>query len=303
MASNMSNMNYAQDYQKALAQAYPYVLYFAKLYNTENDTRYKWVNGKTIQIPILEVNGRRPNDRDSISEAARNYNNAWEAKVLTNERAWSTLVHPEDINETNYVATIENITKVMNEEQKFPEKDRYLVSKLYSDYTATGKEALTVGTDGDYASITAENVLTVFDEQMAAMTNARVPAQGRVLYLTTDMNRLLKSAVTRYTANGDENVKRIVSMLDEVEIVVVPLDIMYTQFDFRLGSVVADGAKKVHWLLAHPSAVITPEKYSFASITEPSAITQGKYFYYEESHEDVFLLNKRADGVQFLVEK
>ena len=40
-------LNYATQYQKALAQAYPYALYFGDLYNTENDSRYQWVDAKT----------------------------------------------------------------------------------------------------------------------------------------------------------------------------------------------------------------------------------------------------------------
>ncbi|HBK02236.1 MAG TPA: capsid protein, partial [Clostridiales bacterium] len=27
--------------------------------------------------------------------------------------------------------------------------------------------------------------------------------------------------------------------------------------------------------------------------------TEGKYYYYEESYEDVFILNKKADGIAF----
>ena len=287
-------LNYAEQYQRALAQAYPYALYFGDLYNTENDSRFQWVDSKTIKIPRLDVSGRTDNSRDSLKSASRNFNNSWETKTLENERTWSTLVHPMDIDETNYVASISNITKVMNEEQKFPEKDRYLVSKVHSDYvTAGGVTNKTV--------LSESNILSVFDEMMSNMTEARVPLSGRICYLTTNANKLLKSAITRYTANGDENIKRIVSMIDEVKIVVVPSDIMFTEFDFTEGSVKTSGAKQVNMFLVHPTAVITPEKYSFASLDNPSAMTQGKYFYYEESHEDVFILERRIGGIQFNV--
>ena len=35
----MAALNYATQYAQALAQAYPYVLHFAALRSTENDTR------------------------------------------------------------------------------------------------------------------------------------------------------------------------------------------------------------------------------------------------------------------------
>ena len=294
MPFNKTAVNYATSYQQALAQAYPYVLYFADLYKTENDNRYRWINAKTIAIPVLDVAGRKDNNRDTITAAARNYNNSWENKTLENERTWSTLVHPEDIDETNFAVTIQNITQVMNEEQKFPEKDRYLISKIYADYTAASKAA-------DTTAVTSENILTLFDAQMEAMTNARVPKSGRIWYMTTSMNRILKSAITRYIANGDENIRRIIASIDDVKIVEIPTDIMWTVFDFTEGSVKGSGAKQINWLLVHPSAVITPEKYSFASLDQPSALTQGKYYYYEEAHEDVFVLNRRLDAIQFSV--
>lgn len=64
-----------------------------------------------------------------------------------------------DIDETNQVASIQNITQVFNEEQKFPEMDAYLVSALYADWLAAGCAA-------DTTAITVDNILTVFDGYM-----------------------------------------------------------------------------------------------------------------------------------------
>ncbi|HBK02238.1 MAG TPA: capsid protein, partial [Clostridiales bacterium] len=63
-------------------------------------------------------------------------------------------------------------TKVFNEEQKFKEKDCYLISKIYKDWTAQSKTA-------DATAITASNILTVIDKLMENMTENRVPTQGR----------------------------------------------------------------------------------------------------------------------------
>jgi len=53
--------------------------------------------------------------------------------------------------------------------------------------------------------------------------------------------------------------------------------------------------------LVHPNAVITPVSYQFAQLDPPSAGSEGKYIYFEESFEDVFILNKKADAIQFVV--
>lgn len=116
----MAALNYVTKYSQALAQAYPYVLHFGALYNTPNNGRYRWTGAKTIEIPSIKTTGRVDSNRDTIALAQRNYDNSWEPKTLRNQRKWSTLVHPMDIDQTNDVATINNITSVFNNEQKFP---------------------------------------------------------------------------------------------------------------------------------------------------------------------------------------
>lgn len=301
----MPALNYATEYSRALAQAYPYVLNFAKLYSTENDTRYRWVNAKTIEIPSITTSGRVDADRDTVALAQRNYDNAWETKVLKNFRKWGTLVHPMDIDETNQVASITNITKTFNEEKKFPEKDAYLVSKLYSDWTTSVAAEGYVGHTADTTVLTTENILSVFDQLMENMDEARVPANGRILYVTSTVKKLLKNA-EKISRNFDvqssaDTVNRDVSRLDEVEVIKVPSSLMKTKYDFTEGYKPAAGALQINMFLVHPSAVITPEKYEFARLDEPSATSEGKYVYYEESYEDAFILNKKADALQFNV--
>lgn len=295
----MAALNYAKEYSQALAQAFPYSLYFGALYNTPNNGRYRWTGAKIIEIPTISTTGRVDADRDTIGNAARNYNNAWETKVLENQRKWSTLIHPADIDQTNHVASIANITQVYNEEQKFPEMDAYTVSKLYADWTGQSKTASTT-------VLTEENVLAEFDTLMEKMDEARVPVTGRILYVTPAINTLIKNAkqITRTinVESAGSTINRKVSRIDEVEIVPVPSTLMKTVYDFTTGWKAGGSAKQIHMLLVHPIAVITPVSYQFSQLDEPSATTEGKYYYYEESFEDVFILNKKADAIQFVVE-
>lgn len=290
-------LNYATAYQAALAQAYPYVLHFAALRSTENDGRFKWTGAKTIEIPSLSTTGRVDGSRDTIGTASRNFDNAWEPKTLQNHRKWSTLVHPMDIDETNQVASIQNITKVFNEEQKFPEMDAYLVSKVYNDWIEAGGVA-------DTEALTVENVLSKFDAWMEAMDEANVPTSGRILYVTPAYNTLLKQAkeINRFVQNGDAAIQRAIKSLDEVQIEKVPSSLMKTIYDFTEGWKAGEGAKQINMLLIHPSSVITPEKYAFAQLDAPSAGSEGKYVYFEESYDDVFVLNKRKSAIMFNTE-
>ena len=120
----MAVLNYAQDYQQILANAFPDVLNFGELYG--NTQGYRFIDAKTIQIPTLTTTGRVNADRDTIGTISRNFDNGWETKTLTNQRKWDTLVHPMDIDQTNMAASIANITRTFNEFQKFNEMDCYL---------------------------------------------------------------------------------------------------------------------------------------------------------------------------------
>ena len=104
----MAAVNYAEQYSRELSQAFPYVLYFGRLYQTPNNQKYKVIDAKTIKIPTITTSGRVDGNRDTITGFTRNVDNEWETKTLTNHREWSTLLHPQDVNQTNMVLTIKN---------------------------------------------------------------------------------------------------------------------------------------------------------------------------------------------------
>lgn len=300
----MAALNYAAQYARALEQAYPYTLNFGALYATENNGRYRWGDdGKTIYIPSISTTGRVDANRDTIAMATRNYDNAWTPKTLTHQRKWSTLVHPKDIDQTNAVASITNITTVYNNEQKFPEMDAYCISEIYKQWTTDDATADYTGKTPDTTVLTVDNILGVFDSLMEAMDEARVPANGRILYCTTTVKTMLKNAkgLNRNfdVQNGGNAIDRAVDRIEEVEIISVPSTLMKTKYDFTTGWAVAGDAAQINMFLVHPSAVITPVSYTFSTLDDPSGVTEGKYLYFEESFEDVFILNKKADAIQF----
>ena len=300
--SDLGTLSYADEYQRELTGWFPYMLNFGALYATPNNNRYRWVNSKSIEIPSIRTSGRTNADRDSIGTAQRNYDNAWEQKTLANERKWSTLVHPRDIDETNLAASISNITNVFNTTQKFPEMDAYTVSKIFADWCLTEDEEGVARTP-DTTVLSIQNILDVFDNLMLSMDNERVPSNGRILYVTHEVAKMLKSAdgISRQinVEAGPNAIDRRVNRLDEVQIIPVPAILMKTAYDFTEGWKAEADASQINMFLVHPLAVITPVSYEFADLSAPSAVTEGKYYYYEESHEDVFILNKQAGAIRF----
>ena len=292
----VTTINYATEYSRALANAYPNVLHFGALWSNENASKYKVVDAKTIQIPTLKVGGRSNGNRDTIGQFKRNFSNSWETKTLTNHRMWQTLVHPRDIDQTNQVLSIQNITQTFNEQQKFPEMDAYTISQLYK--LKNEKEAVVQ----ESAALTVDNVLAKFDEIMDEMDENMVPASGRVLYVDTFTKTLIDNAKEILRTNGQNVISRNVSRIEEVQVISVPTALMKTEYTFNDEGFTAGGsAKNIAMMLVHPSCILPIANYDFAQLQPPSALTQGKYVYFEESFEDIFILNERHGALKFVV--
>ena len=293
MAFMQTDVNYATQYARELANVYPYLSYFSDLWAAQNSNRYRPVQGKTVAIPSMTVSGARAVDRDHITGAFnRNWNNEWQMMTMGMDREWDTIIDPMDISETGDVATIANVTRTFNEQQKVPEMDAYAASRLAG--FANGAGGI------DTTPLTAENILAQWDEYLAYMTNNRVNRDRIRAKITPAAYKLLKEAagITRFidTGTGIRNVDRNVGKLDGVQIEEVPSDIMQTAFDFTEGWI-ADGGAKINLLMYDPEAIVAPVVYDVAMMGAPTAQSKGKYVYYERYYYDVFALNTRSAGI------
>lgn len=289
------NQNYAAEYSRALAQAYPYLSYFSALLASNNSNRYRSGMGKTMYIPIVTVNGAHDTNRSRIDGVfERNWANQWQAVELQMDREWDTLVDPMDIDETAGVAQIANITRAFVEQQKVPEMDAFIASKLASFASAFG------GTSTQ--SLTSSTILTEWDNALAYMTNQRVNRDRVVAYMTPATYKLLKQAtgMTRFieVTSGIRDVDRNIARLDGVTVVEVPDDMMKTAYTFTTGwAVDTSTAQQINFLLVDPEAVAFPIKYETAMVSAPTAQSKGKYLYYERYYYGGFVLDQRQAGV------
>jgi hypothetical protein len=287
-------VNYAVEYARDLANAYPYLSYFNEIWNGPNSTKYKPVTGKTIMVPSMTTSGARAVDRDQINGVfTRNWNNDWQPLTMRMDREWDTLVDPMDIQETNMVATIAHITETFNQFQKIPEQDAYVASTLATAAESFGSV--------DTTTLSAENILATWDGYLAYMVNQRVNRDQIVAYMTPDAYKYLKEAagITRFISadTGIRNVDRNVGKLDGVLIKEVPADMMMNAYDFTDGWQVKSGARQVNMLLVNPLSTCAPIVYDTAMTSAPTAQSKGKWLYYERYYYDVFVLNQRLPGI------
>ena len=295
MAFSQSPINYAAQYGRALQTAYPYLSYYADLWNMGESVRFRPLNGKTVYIPIMTTSGARAANRDSIDGSfSRNFNIDWQAMTLTMDREWDTLIDPIDVIETNDVATIANVTRVFNEQQKIPEMDAYMSMKLAGFAAAFG------GTSTE--SLTSSTILAEWDKALEYMTNQRVNRDRVRCKITPAAYKLLKQAtgMTRFieVTNGIRDVDRNIARLDGVEIMEVPADMMKTAYTFTSGwAINTVTAQQINFVLYDPDSLAAPIVYDVSMMSPGSAQTKGKDIYYERYYYDVFQLEQRKAGV------
>lgn len=294
----MAPLNYAAQYGRELANAYPYLSYYGDLWNAGESQRFKPLQGKTVYIPSMSTTGAKAVNREAIDgQFTRNFDIDWDAKTLQMDREWDTLIDPLDMIETNEVATIANVTKTFNELQKIPEQDAYMSSKLAGFAAQFGG---VVSTTPD-----ASNILTLWDNALAYMTDQRVNRDRVRCKVIPSVYKLLKQAtgMTRFieVTAGIQNVDRNIAKLDGVLIQEVPSDMMKTLYDFTTGFSVADGAAQINMLFYDSMAIAAPIIYDTSMISAPTAQSKGKYLYYERYYYDVFILKQRMAGVYALL--
>ena len=293
MAFTQLDLNYATEYSKAMANAYPYWSYFSDLYGSPNSATYKPLNGNAVAVQSMTVSGARATNRNNITGAfSRNFNTNEQVLTMRMDREWDTLVDPMDIRE-DPIVNIANITKTFNEFQKVPEMDAYASYRL--------SEAASNFGGVDSTALTADNILAQWDSYLAYMVNQRVPRDQIRAKMTPDTYKLLKEAagITRFVEadTGIRNIDRNVGKLDGVVIAEVPAEMMMTSYDFTEGWQVSEGAKQINLLMFHPLAIAAPVVYETSMMSAPTAQSKGKWLYYERYYYDVFALNQRLPGI------
>ena len=290
----MPNINYAAQYGRELANAYPYMSYYGDLWNQGESSRFRPLRGKTVYIPMMSTTGATAVNRDRIDGVfTRNFGVDWQAEDLKMDREWSTLVDPMDVDESNEVGTIANVTRTFNEFQKIPEQDAYMSSKL------AGFAAQFGGVDS--TTLTAANILAQWDDALVYMTNQRVNRDRVRCKVIPAIYKLLKQAtgITRFIEvnKGIQSVDRNIAKLDGVTIEEVPADMMMSAYDFSSGWAAAAGASQIGMLFYDSMAIAAPIIYDTAMMSAPTAQSKGKYLYYERYYYDVFALIQRGAGL------
>ncbi|WP_027296095.1 hypothetical protein [Robinsoniella sp. KNHs210] len=293
----MAVYDYATQFTQLLQQKYAKELCSDEL--TKSNPGVKFINAQTIKLPRMSVTGYKDHTRTPGFNAGTLAND-WEAKKLEHDRDVEFWIDPLDIDETNLTLSVANIQNTFETEQAIPEKDSYRYSKLHTELTTYAGRI-------DKTVIDAAVFLEAFDTEMALMDEAGVPEEGRLMYVTPAMQKIIKEAegIQRVmTVTTPSTINRNVHSLDNVTFRMVPAARMKTKYDFTTGCVAAEDAKQINWILIHTSCVVARDKYSYIKLFTPGtdSRTADGYLYQNRNFGDLFMLEKKVEGCSMNVQ-
>ena len=297
----MAVYDYAEKFERDLQQKYAKRATSDSLF--ASNPNVKFLNAQTIKLPKITVSGYKDHNRNALGFNAGSIANEWEPKKLEHDRDIELFIDPMDVDETNLVVEMANVTNTFENEQVIPETDSYTYSKLYSE----AKKYEAAGAKIDTTVLNKSNILDWFDDRMAEMDDAGVPEEGRELRLTSNMYKLLKQADaiqrTLDVSKGN-NIDRRVHSIEDVKIIKVPSARFMTKYNFTEGCVADETAKQINIMLCHPSCQVSRRRYSYIKVFTPGhdSRTADKYLYQNRKFWDSFMIENKACGMAFNVE-
>lgn len=155
------------------------------------------------------------------------------------------------------------------------------------------------------ATLSAASVLAAIDAAKAQMDADEVPAEGRILFVSSAVKGYLEGAVTRMLGNEGSVDRRITGTFDGMDVVAVPQSRFQTAIDLDAGATTsaggyaaAAGAKDINFMLIYPPATLQATKLDKLKIFDPD-VNQSKdawKFQYRIYH-DAFLYDNKVKGV------
>ena len=151
---------------------------------------------------------------------------------------------------------------------------------------------------------TSAQVLASLDDATAALDDAEVPYEGRILFVNPTIYKLFKSGITRYTMNGENGIDYNIEMYNDMRVITVPSGRFNTEI--TLGQPTAhDGAggytatgSTINYMIVHPSAVMQAVKLASPRIFSPEVVQEADAWQYDfRQHHGAWVKHQKQNGI------
>lgn len=213
----------------------------------------------------------------------------WEPMTLEVDRGRTFSVDAMDNDET-----IDQAFGVLAGEfmrtQVIPEIDTYRFAKYAGAADSSQVVALGSGTVAGH-----------IDDAELALTNAEVPEEGRILFVSADGYKALKGSVTR-TIGNDNVVAHAIGTYDDMPVIVVPQNRMNTLVNLTTNGFTTAGTD-ILAMIVHPSAVAQVVKHEKPRIFTPDENQQADAWKFDyRVYHDTFVMANKTKGI-FVITK
>ncbi len=217
---------------------------------------------------------------------------SWETLKLTEERGKELSIDRMDDEETLGMV-FGTVTGQFMRDWVIPELDAYRFAKYASTPNITTTTA---------AVLTKESILAAIDEAVRQMDADEVPAEGRRLYVNSDLKPILNSALNRQWGS-DGTVNTVLAGYNNMPIIYVPKSRFYTGITLADGSAAwgytkATEAKNINFMIVYPNAVLQAKKFALPKIFSPD-VNQDKdaWKFQFRLYHDAFVYENKVKGV------
>lgn len=220
----------------------------------------------------------------------------WEILTLTKDRGRSFMVDRMDNEEQAFGTLVGEFLRVY----VVPEIDAYRFA------TYAGASGILTATP---ATPTAANIVSAIDTANSTMSEAEVPVEGRILFITPTMYGLLKSStnITRFATMRDDRLNRDFVSFDNMRVIQVPQTRFYTAITLNDGAtsgqeiggyIKSTAAKDINFMIIHPSAVLQVEKHVLPRIFDPDTNQTADAWKFDyRIYHDAFTYENKVKGI------
>ena len=285
-----NTINYAEKYVPLLDAKYKQESKTAVL-DIDNDLLRESEMANTIYIPKMTIDGLGDYSRSTgFPEGSTTFE--WESHTLTQDRANEFNIDRVDNQDTLDMA-FGRLTGEFIRLHVAPEVDAYRFAQM-----AAGA-GTTVNADLD-----STDTVEAIDTAMAAMDDAEVPEEGRILFVTPSIYKNIKQSDL-----FDRNLVNVGDMtfdaFDNMPVIKVPQSRFYTGITLNDGSSsfgyapIEDGSEyEINFMIVHQNAVLPVPKLEVPKTFSPD-VNQDKdaWKFQFRLHHDIFVPDNKTDGI------
>lgn len=268
-------VNYATKYASNIATTFT----LASLTEAAVNKDFNWVGAEAIKVfgittqALVNYNKSATSNRYGTPSELQN---VVQTMTLSKDRAFSISIDRYTLESTNGAIKVGEVLKGEIEEQITPEIDTYRLDVMQDAAIGNGHV--------EVAAITTSNAYKVFLDGQEVLGDAKVPAKGRVAFISYDFLGKIKQDSTFMLASEvamNERINGMVGMVDGVKLVPVPSSYL---------------PANVAFILTHPSATVAAEKLTEYNVHTKvpglsGTLIEGRVIY------DAFVINQKVDAI------